>query len=674
MRWIFRTIGVVVSLLVLVVAGLFLIPAERIAGIAAQQFEAATGRQLTIAGSVRPSIFPVIGARVENVSLANAPWAESGPMLQAASVDLGLDLAALIRGELVVRHFEAHGPRIVVERAVDGRLNWLFEGAGGGAGAEGATTGAPGFSGGTSGLSGLSLERAQISDASVRIIDRETGTDLRIEGLELTLSMPTFDGPGDLQLSGRHGGQDFEAEMHIGAVAGLLGGDIVTLSARLRAGATRASFEGRGGLQPLAAEGRITLEGPGLAPLMALTGGGAAEPLPPGARPLALAGQVTLAPTGSVHLREASLALGQNRLTMALDLTTDGPRPRLSGEISAPALDLTAFTGGESEGGGAAGWSRDVIDASALGLMDAAVGFTVGPVQTGIIDLTAARGTLTIDQSRAVLDLRELRLFDGTLRGELVANNRSGLSVGGNLSAQSVALLPLLRQFAGFERLSGTGELDLRFLGVGNSVDAIMRSLSGEGRLALGQGEIIGFDLAGMLRNLDLSYMGEENRTIFQSIGGSFTLQGGVLRNEDLAMEASRVSVTGRGAVDLGAQTLEYRVTPTALRNAETGEALRVPLIITGPWSAPRFRLDLEGLAEERLREEAARLEARAREEAARLEARARERVDQELQERLGIGRREGESVEDSLREGGRERLEQEIGRGLQRFLGGGGN
>jgi len=659
MRWVFRAIGVVVSLLILGVAGLFLIPAERIAGIAAQQFEAATGRQLTISGSVRPSIFPVIGARVENVSMANAPWAESGPMLQAEAVDLGLDLVALIRGTLVVRHFEAHGPRIVVERAADGRLNWLFEGAGGSTGA----------SGGASGLAGLSLERAQITDASVRFIDRQAGTDLQLEAIELTLTMPRFDGPGDLQFSGRHNGQAFTTEAHIGSVAGMLGGEVTALSAVLRAGGLSASFTGRGGLQPLAADGRVTMEGQGLAPLIALSGG-TGEPLPPAARPLSLAGQVTLAPAGSVHLRDASLAFGQNRMAMALDLALDGERPRLSGEVSAASLDLTPFTGGGGAAGSATGWPRDPIDASALGLMDAAVAFSVGPVRTGIVDLESARGSVAIDRSRGVLDLREARLFDGTLRGEMVANNRSGLSVGGNLSAQSVALLPLLRQFAGFERLSGTGGFDLRFLGVGNSVEAIMRSLSGEGRLALGQGEIIGFDLAGMLRNLDMSYMGEGNRTIFQSLTGSFTIANGVLRNQDLAMQASRVSVAGRGTVDLGAQVLDYRVIPEALRNAETGEALRVPLLITGPWSAPRFRLDLEGLAEQRLREEAERLEVRAREEAARLEERARERVDQELQQRLGIVRQEGQSAEDALREGGRERLEDEIGRGLLRLLG----
>jgi len=664
MRWMIRIVGVVVSMLVLGVAALFLIPAERIAGIAAQQFEAATGRTLLISGSVRPSIYPVIGARVESVALANAPWAQSGPMLQAEAVDLGLDLLALIRGDLIVRRFEARGPRIMVERGADGQLNWLFD----------AVSSREASGGGLADRT-LSLERAEISGAYLRYIDRGTGTDMVFEDVDLLLEMPDFTGPGRLSASGRHGGQSFEIEVQTGSVSRLLAGEVAALSAVLRAGSAVVSFSGRGGLEPLAMDGQIALNAQGLAPLMVFASGGA-EPVPPAARPVALSGQVTLAPAGSVHLRDASLGLGANRLAMALDLTFDGPRPRLTGEVSAATLDLRPFTGGEAAGTGGGdsppGWSRDPIDASALGLLDAAVAFSTGPVQAGIVDLTAARGVLSIERARAVLDLREARLFEGVMSGEMVANNRSGLSVGGNLRAEGVALLPLLRQFAGFERLTGTGAGELRFLGVGNSLDAIMRSLSGEGRMSLGQGEIIGFDLAGMLRTLDMSYMGEGNRTLYQSVTGRFTINNGVLRNEDLQLAASTVTVNGRGSVDLGAQTLDYRVIPEAMRNAQTGEALRVPLLITGPWSAPRFRLDLEGLTEQRLREEAERLEARAREEIQRLETEARSRVDQELQQRLGIERQEGQSTEDALREGGRERLEEELGRGLQRLLGGG--
>ncbi|MCB1398407.1 MAG: hypothetical protein KDJ98_21045, partial [Rhodobacteraceae bacterium] len=98
--------------------------------------------------------------------------------------------------------------------------------------------------------------------------------------------------------------------------------------------------------------------------------------------------------------------------------------------------------------------------------------------------------------------------------------------------------------------------------------------------------------------------------------------------------------------------------------------ALRVPLLITGPWSAPRFRLDLEGLAEQRLEEERARLEATAREEAARLEVEARARAEQQLQRSLGVAPQDGQSTEDAVRQSVEDRARD----GLLRLLGGNNN
>jgi len=665
MRWIIRLVGLVVVLVVVAVAALFLVPAERIAALAARQVEAATGRQLVIAGSVKPTVWPVVGARIEGVTLANVAGSDAGPMLTAEAVDLGVDLSALIGGSVIVRNFEARAPRIVLERDAQGRGNWEFEGLTGGGESAAASGGG--------GVPAVALDRAVIQNASLRFIDRAAGTDVTVDGVDIELAMPEAGGAAELRLVARRGGEEGQVTARIGSVSGLLAGDVVSVAAQLSTAGAQASFEGRAGLEPLAAEGRVSVEGSRLAPLLALAGQGGAEPVPEGARPLTLGGQVTLAPAGSLHLRDGVLGFGPNRVRAALDLTFDGPRPNLSGELAADALDLRAFTegGGDSSGGGA-GWPTTPIDASALGLMDATVTIALGPVQTGFADLDSLRGSLTIDRARGVLALREVRAFDGTLSGEVVANNRSGLSVGGTLALRGVNLMPMLRQAADFERLAGTASMDLRFLGVGQSVDAIMRSLEGEGRLDLGAGEIRGLDLAGMLRNLDASYVGEGNSTIYDSITGSFTMANGILSNEDLRLEARLLGVGGTGTVDLGRQVLDYRVTPEAMRNADTGDALRVPLLITGPWSAPRFRLDLEGMAEQRLEEERARLEAAAREEAARLEAEARARAEQQLQRSLGVTPQEGQSTEDAVRQSVEDRARD----GLLRLLGGnnGGN
>lgn len=665
MRWMVRIVVVLFTLVLLALSAIFLIPAERLAGIAAQQFQTATGRPMAISGTVRPSLFPVIGARVEGVRIENAPWSDAGPMLEADIMDLGLDLVALARGDFIIRRFELHAPRVLLERHADGRANWLFEGlANGGSEPDSqppaSETGQPART--------LAVDMVEIHDASLRFVDHGAGTDMHMQGLDGELRLPDFDGPASLSLTGRLNGQAFSAEAGIGAFSGLLAGEVTAISAQLRAGDSAVGFEGRAGLQPLAAEGRASIDAQALAPLLALAGQSGPEPLPAALRPLGFDGRITLAPAGSVHLREGGLTFGRNQAVLALDLSFDGPRPRLTGSINAESLDLRGLAGEADGAGGGEGWPSTPIDASAVGLADAAVTIRSGPVQSDALDLQSLHTVLDIDRARAVFDLREIRLFDGLARGEFVINNRSGLSVGGNLRASDIALLPMLTQLADFERISGTGEVELRFLGVGESLDAIMRRLSGEGRIALGEGEIIGLDLAGMLRNLDMAYMGEGNRTIFDSVTGSFTIENGVLDSRDLRLEARRVAVAGRGLVDIGERRLDYRLAPSAMRDPESGAALTVPLQVTGPWSQPRFRLDLEGLAEERLREERERLEARARQEIERIEQQARERVESGLRERLEGGA-EGENGQ-SLRDGARERLEGEIGRGLQRILG----
>ena len=55
-------------------------------------------------------------------------------------------------------------------------------------------------------------------------------------------------------------------------------------------------------------------------------------------------------------------------------------------------------------------------------------------------------------------------------------------------------------------------------------------------------------------RNLDTSYIGEGAKTIFDSIAGTFTVDGGVLQNDDLRLDAPLLTATGAGKVGIGAQ------------------------------------------------------------------------------------------------------------------------
>jgi AsmA protein len=259
-----------------------------------------------------------------------------------------------------------------------------------------------------------------------------------------------------------------------------------------------------------------------------------------------------------------------------------------------------------------------------------------------------------------------VQAYGGTISGQFVVNGRKGLSVGGDLTFVGMDLQNLLRDFAGYERLVGTGDLRLKFLGSGPSVDAIMQGLEGSGTLALGRGEILGLDIGGMIRTLDTSYVGEGQKTIFDSLNASFTIAGGVLQNDDLIMAASFARVAGEGKLGLGARTINYRLRA----EADLGEqSLTAPILIKGPWADPKISLDLEALAREKLDLEKAKLEAEARVKA--LEAETKAKAKAKLEEELGVVQGEGETLEEAIKRRANEAMTEEAAKALEELLNG---
>jgi AsmA protein len=129
-----------------------------------------------------------------------------------------------------------------------------------------------------------------------------------------------------------------------------------------------------------------------------------------------------------------------------------------------------------------------------------------------------------------VFEIGRIDAYGGRLAGQFVVNGRNGLSVGGDLILTEVELAPLLDEFVGYDRLEGTGNASLQFLGVGNDIATIMSGPEGQGDFAFGAGALLGFDLAGMIRNFDASFRGDGARTVYDSITANFVISDGFCR------------------------------------------------------------------------------------------------------------------------------------------------
>lgn len=656
MRMIRRILGFIVVLAVVlalfVVGAVFLLPGERIARIAADQIEARTGRALVISGETSVSFYPTLRVETGPVQLANADWSGNGAMFQAQALKIGVDARALIGGDIRITTLEATEPRILLEKTADGRANWDLFGtlnASGVAPVEGVEPGTP------APARGFGLERAILSNATLRYVDPATATDTLLEKVDLDLRMPDYHGPADLDLVLRPAGEAVAITGHIENFSDLVNGVVSATTLDLTAPGGEAHFDGRTGLAP-EAQGALTLTLPETARFLAALG------MPDVAVPKGLGqsadlrAEATFA-AGRLSLRGGRMMLDNNTMDVSADIGL-GDVAQVTAQLSAGTLDLSALsasgpkardgtTGSGTAGGtgsGAAvapdGWSHSPIDASALALFNGEVSLSADVVNLGTTQLSGVDTRITLQDARAVADIRSLRAFGGAVTGQLVANNRSGLSVAAALGITGADLAQLLRETAGITRFTGAADARVDLLASGSSMADWMSSLSGSGTVSTGQGTIAGIDLDKLFRT------GAANggTTIFDQAAASFTVAGGVLSNSDLNMQLAAIQARGKGTVDLGQRRLDYLFTPTLLRTGE--QNISVPVRISGPWASPRIQPDL-----------AQALESNFDIDKGAVEKEAKDKLRQEVQDKLGVQQQQGESSEDAIRRGIEDKL-----------------
>ncbi|WP_300035885.1 AsmA family protein [uncultured Roseobacter sp.] len=609
MKWVFRILALVVVLAIILVVSVMFLPADRIARIATDQLRTVTGRDVSINGDVALTFWPVLGVRAAGLEVGNADWSEQGPMLQAANAAIGVDAASLLRGEIRITNIEAESPTIRLEQKRDGRASWQFTDASGEAQIETETSPARE-------ARPISIERVSIKDAQL-IYDAEGSDIVSYAGVDLTLDWPERLGPADIRATLRPAGTPVEVEAVVDGFAGFITGNVQNVTLSVKAGPGTMSLDGRASTAGEVA-GQLAMNTADTSAFLQSLGlPGVDLPAKLG-RSIDLSTALTLTADRQLSLRDLVVDLGGNRLTGAADIGLNGV-PQINAQLDAGPLDLSDLSSGDGgQSGGSAGgspaassggWPKDPVDASGLAAFNGDIALSAQSIDLGTFQLGQTRTVLSNDNSRMVFQLREVAAYQGNVTGQFVINNRSGLSVGGAINAASIQMQLVLRDAIDLDRLTGVGNLKVSFLGAGSSVDAIMKSLSGDGSLSIGQGTIEGINLDRLMRSGDAG----GGTTIFDSLTGSWTIAGGVLNNRDLLLQLKNYRASGEGIVGIGAQNVDYTFTPVALR-ANSGQGIAIPVRFQGPWTDVSIRPDLEAAVDFRLEQEKEELKAKAKE------------------------------------------------------------
>lgn len=588
------------ALALLAVGGLFAIaqlaPIERIKQEAVAQVKDKTGRDLDFSAA-QLAFWPNIGVKMKDVTFSNADWSAEKNMMTLSELDVQLALLPLLQREVQVKRFVLVRPVINLEKSADGKANWDFN-----RGAKADTAADSAGQGGGAGY-GVQLGVFEIRDGQLNYTDRQSGQSQLLEDVDMRIDYPDMDSAAKLEGAFDYKGQRVTLGLDIDKPLDMGGGKPSAGSLSLRSDAINAAIQGVFATSgKMLKGGTIEADISSLPELAAWLGGGAKTEMPftrVSFRAKAEGG------AEAVSLDDAALSLDDVSAKGDVTLSLSGVRPAITARLGLGKLSLDRFIGGadgKGTGAGSAkggdGWDTAPIDFSALKALDADVVLDTEGFSLKGIDVGASRLTARLKDGNLQASSSKASLLGGSFSSDVAVMAAGGLAI--KFDMTGVEAQPVLAAFADFKKLTGKVDAHIDVSGQGKSQRDIMGSLAGSGSAVFRNGALTGIDLVKIAKTVQggLSNFGiGEGKTDFVELGGTFKIAGGVAHNEDLKMKGPLLQATGSGDVNIGAQTVKYRVIPvlTASSAVENAKGIAVPVDISGPFSKLSIRPDLQG-------------------------------------------------------------------------------
>jgi len=610
-----RLITIIVGILVLLIAVIVAVPMLVPANVYKQRIvslvKAQTGRDLTIGGNVGLSFFPRLAVKVENVSISNAPWAKDRDMASMHEMRAALKVMPLFKGDVQIDSFVLVDPVIHLEVKADGTPNWQF-------GSASSTPAQAGPAPATQGASAPKLRQLSLGDVSIEngtatYRNQKTGASLAFEKVNVDLALPSLDAPFTADGSLVWNSEALALKLKADRPRALTEGGETPVELALKSSKINSTYKGT--IRPfegLKFAGSVTLDVASVRNLAAWLGN--ALPAGNGFGPLSIEGKAS-GGDGIYNFSDAKIGFDGMNATGTLAVNASGKRPFVKGRLAVDRIDANTYLASDSvapsgggNGGGDAGWSNDPIDLSGLRAADADFTFSTHELLIKQIKVGESALALRLNNGVMNVDLTKLALYEGSGNGRLTLDGSQRMAqMAASFSISGVSAAGLLADAADFKRLEGKTALNFAVQTVGQSQRQMVGNLGGKGEVKFTNGAIKGVNIAQLARNVGQGALtgwesGGSQDTDFSELGGTFTIDKGILTNNDLKMLSPLVRVTGNGTVDLPNRSLNYHVNPKLAATLEgqggaaDAKGLEIPLIIEGPWTAPKFRPDLEAM------------------------------------------------------------------------------
>ncbi len=597
--------GLFAVLVLAVVLFIAFFPKDLAAAEAERRIEAATERDLVLGGAVDVSFWPALGFSVEQASLSNPEgFPQDEPFIAADRIVFAIAVMPLLRGEIEVRQLIFEGADLRLRAEQDGAANWTFPTE--------EEDPEDSFT-----IEDLRLDDVRLIDSMISFQGADGDAPLTLQDVDASLALESLDAPAQLQAAFNYREQRINVESEIGLPRAVLENGETPINATVRADPLNASFNGGFNAATGALVGALEARGPSVRRLLAWIG----SPMSDGGGFGAFRLNAQMArQDNTIALTDASIRLDDIDATGALTLITqESGRLRVDGSLNAQNVNLNPYLPAPSQGSESGvevdnSWSTAPLDLSGLRALDANLNLGVGALRFQRMDFSNVQMALRIANGAADARLTRISLYSGSGTARLIADGSGATPrIAVELDAQNIQAEPLLRDAIGFDRIAGRGRLTASLVGTGNSQAAVMRSLRGNASFLFNDGQWKGVNLAQVARTIQAAVSGQASgqggATDFAELASNFTVANGVAATDNLRLLNPFVRLEGTGVVDIGAQTIDMRIAPRAVRSIEGqgGDAgiagLGIPFRVSGPWSNVSFRPAIEDIVQNQLRD-----------------------------------------------------------------------
>lgn len=612
--------GLIVVLLV--AAGLFVafFPKELAAREAERRIEAATDRDLQL-GKIDITLWPALGFSAENVSLSNPrdfdhPVSRGGvapaqtPFITANRIVFAVAVLPLLHGEIQVKRLIFNGADVRLRAKQDGSANWTFPTE---ENSNQQTT-----------LEDLHLEDVRLSNSNISFQGADGQPPLTLANVDASLEMASLDQPGSIHSEFDYRGQRLKVDAEIGKPRAVLEKGETPLTARVEGDLINAAFSGAFNAENGALAGQLQANGGSVRNLLQWIG----SPMGAGGGFGTYRLQAAMRHVDqTTALTNAAIQLDAINARGALTIVTppNNGKLHITGALSSPTVDLNPYLPASAQGAQAAGveassaWSTDRLDLTGLRAMDADLTLSIAALKFQKLAFSNVAMSMRIANGALDARLTRIGLYGGGGTARMIADGSTNTPrVAVELDARDVQAEGLLRDAIGFDKISGRGRVRASVIGMGLNQAALMQSLRGTASFTFNDGQFKGVNLAQVARvvqsltNPQATAPATGNATDFSEMGASFTLANGVAATEDLHFLSPFIRLDGQGLINIGAQTLDMRLSPRAVNSAEGQggnaalQGIGIPFRAHGSWAHVQFSPMLDAAAQNALRARAA--------------------------------------------------------------------